>query len=32
MCPYTDLQGLQVAKVWDPVRPTTGQREVAVAE
>ena len=32
MCLYTHLQGLQEVKVRDPLRPTTGQREVAVAE
>ena len=32
MCPFTDLQGLQEVQVWDPLRPTSGQREVAVAE
>ena len=32
MCPYTHLQGLQEVQVRDSVRPTRGQREVAIAE
>ena len=33
MCPYTHLQGGgQKVQVWDPLRPTTVQREVAVNE
>ena len=32
MYPYTLLQGLQEVQVRDSLRPTTDQREVAVAE
>ena len=32
VCPYTDLQGPQEVQVWDPLRPTTAQREVAVSQ
>ena len=32
MCPYTHLQGLQEVRVRDSLRPTTDQREVAVAQ
>ena len=32
MCPYTHLQGLQEVRVRDPLRSTTDQREVAVAQ